>query len=96
MEKFDIRQYKYGLILCFILLTFILIVFHAYKFLPKFENNKDVIIEQIDKSNNNEENISTNNDDYYTEDDYINEVYNDNVDIKAEDSFEIIYDGDLP
>ena len=43
MEKFDIRRYKYSLILFTIVFLFALVVSNAYKYLPKYERiNSDI------------------------------------------------------
>ena len=49
MEKFDIRKYKYSLIMLGILFLFALMVSNAYKYLPDNNNiSNEVVEEQVD------------------------------------------------
>ena len=79
MEKFDIRQYKFALILVFIFFLFVMLVGNAYKFLPKemdqqeeqsmqvYELERQNITNSVEKFENSEDIESK----FSSEDDYV-------------------------
>ena len=93
MEKFDIRNYKYLLATIFIFLIFILVVAHAYRYLPsQDESNKKLNNVNYElKNQNTYENLSENNNIEENEEDIEDETLIDedeNDDISIQDEFE--------
>ena len=93
MEKFDIRNYKYLLATIFIFIIFILVVAHAYRYLPsQDESNKKLNNVNYElKNQNTYNNLLEDSNIEEDEDDIDNENSTDeeeNGDISIQDEFE--------